>query len=501
MSHEIRTPLNGVIGVLSLLADRELPEDARHELRVARDSADDLLALVNDVLDFAKIEAGQVSVVARDAQLSEVMDGVRDLYEAFAREQGDRLDVEIDPTLPEWVRLDRIRVRQALVNLVSNALKFTERGVVTMRAVAESAVPAPGTGAFLLRFEVVDNGLGVEPDVRDKLFTRFTQGDPLAARKYPGTGLGLAITKRLAELMGGTVGLESEVGRGSRFWFTVECEHGRPSSAPSASTLRSDHGRLHPLQVLVAEDNDVNRFLMVSILERLGHHVVAVVNGREAVEAAQRERFDLILMDVQMPVANGIDATRAIRALPGLHGAVPILAVTANVLPDQQAVYHEVGFTGWVPKPLTLDQVDRMIAALIPSAPGAATPVSPVEATAPTRRVPSQAVFDRVLIDQYRDVLGDSSATRMVEIFVQTLAERTTELQRAIDAGDIAEVNRVGHTIKGMAAAIGATTLSECGLELQHATLQQVAEARGRFLQESTDVLAGVHAAWKLTTS
>jgi HPt (histidine-containing phosphotransfer) domain-containing protein len=154
-----------------------------------------------------------------------------------------------------------------------------------------------------------------------------------------------------------------------------------------------------------------------------------------------------------------------------------------------------------VPKPLTLDQVDRMIAALIPSAPGAATPVSPVEATAPTQRVPSQAVFDRVLIDQYRDVLGDRSATQMVEIFVQTLAERTTELQRAIDAGDIAEVNRVGHTIKGMAAAIGATTLSECGLELQHATLQQVAEAHGRFLQESTDVLAGVHAAWKLSTS
>jgi signal transduction histidine kinase/HPt (histidine-containing phosphotransfer) domain-containing protein/ActR/RegA family two-component response regulator len=519
MSHEIRTPLNGVIGVLSLLADDDLPEDARRQLAVARASADDLLVLVNDVLDFAKIEAGQVSVVVEDARLSDVMFGIRHLYEPFAHEQRDRLEVEIHPALPAWVRLDRIRVRQALANLVSNALKFTEGGLVTMRAVPETPVTEPGAGTFLLRFEVVDTGRGVEPEVRDKLFTRFTQGDPLAARKHPGTGLGLAITKRLAELIGGSVGLESDVGRGSTFWFTVECEPGEPLPEPPVPALRATHERMQALRVLVAEDNDVNRYLMVSILERLGHHVVAVVNGREAVETAQRDHFDLILMDVQMPVANGIDATRAIRALPGRPGAVPILAVTANVLPDQQVVYRQVGFTGWVPKPLTLEQVERAIVEVVPQVPGtvhhaASTPseqfegaeqVEPAEHVEPAEPVPavaaiaSEPMFDGALIDQYREVLGPQGATQMVDLFVQTLGERSEELRAAVAAGDLAEVRRIGHTIKGMAAAIGAVDLSASGLALQHAIEADVPELHARFGEEAAAALRGVHAAWKLS--
>ena len=353
----------------------------------------------------------------------------------------------------------------------------------------------------MLRFEVVDTGIGVPHDVRDKLFTRFTQGDPLAARKYPGTGLGLAITKRLAELMGGTVGLHSEVGKGSTFWFTVECELGHPSTESVAPALRSEHGRFRPLHVLVAEDNDVNRYLMVSILERLRHGVVAVVNGREAVEAAQREQFDLILMDVQMPVANGIDATRAIRALPGRPGRVPILAVTANVLPEQQAVYRREGFSGWVPKPLTLEQVEIAIGATVPPTPGAARssgPTTPRTAVATRDAVRSGAVFDSALIEQYRSVLGERGATQMVELFVQTLAERTVELQAAIAGGDIDEINRVGHTIKGMAAAIGAVSLSECGLDLQDAIADQVPAAHARFVREAAAAAAGVRDAWKL---
>ena len=362
MSHEIRTPLNGVIGVLSLLADRDLPEDARHELAVARSSADDLLVLVNDVLDFAKIDAGQVTVELTDVRLFDVVESVRQLYSPLADEQRTTLAVSIDPDVPEWVRIDPTRVRQVLVNLVSNALKFTEDGRVEVfvHAAVEPDVESGSVG--VLRFEVRDTGAGIDPALQKRLFTRFTQGDPTAARKFPGTGLGLAIVKRLTELMGGEVGLESTLGQGTTVWFTVLAEAGTPQALDRSLDDADADVPAGRLRVLVAEDNEVNRYLIVAILHRLGHEVIAVVNGREAVEAVQTQPFDLVLMDVQMPVANGIDATHAIRALPGAASRVPILAVTANVLPEQQARYRTEGFSGLVPKPLTLEQVERAIA-------------------------------------------------------------------------------------------------------------------------------------------
>jgi len=490
MSHEIRTPLNGVIGVLSLLADRDLPDGARHELAVARRSADDLLVLVSDVLDFAKIEAGEVSVVFTDVRLFDVLEGVCQLYTPFATEQGNQLTVHIADDVPAWVRLDPTRVRQVLVNLVSNALKFTQHGTVDIR-VERAAATADGPGALDLRFEVVDSGAGVDPAVLPRLFERFSQGDPLAARKHPGTGLGLAIAKRLTELMGGMVGVESTVGEGSTFWFTVPSAEGKPvDGGLGASGQPSD--AVGSLRVLVAEDNDVNRYLVVAILERLGHQVVAVVNGREAVEAAQTQPFDLVLMDVQMPVANGIDATHAIRALPGTVSRVPILAVTANVLPSQQEVYRQAGFTGWVPKPLTLDQVSRAIASVVPQA---ARGINVTEPEAPI----ATARFDATLIEQYRSVIGRDGAGQMVDLFLQTLDERALELRAAAAAGDVDEVRRVGHAVKGMAAAVGAVELSQAGERLQHTTDADVPALMVAFESASVAARDGVAAAWDLT--
>ena len=488
MSHEIRTPLNGVVGVLSLLAEQDLPPQATADLAVARTSADDLLVLVNDVLDFAKIEAGQVAVVSGDVRVADLLEGVRQLYAPFATEQRDVLAFSVAPEVPEWVHMDATRVRQVLVNLVSNALKFTEDGEVRIRVDVDHSGAEQEDDHFTLRFEVIDNGMGIDPEVQHRLFTRFAQGDPLAVRRFPGTGLGLAIVKRLTELMGGGVGVHSAPGRGSTFWFTVRTSTAKApvaSVVPDASMPEATEARL---RVLVAEDNDVNRYLLVSMLERLGHDVTAVVNGREAIELAQWQPFDLVLMDVQMPVTNGIDATLAIRALPGELGNVPILAVTANVLPEQAALYGEVGFTGYLPKPLTLDQLRTAIAGVRSSA---RTVMTVTESSATPR-------FNNTLIEEYRAVIGEAGARQMVNLFVESYAQRRDELGQAVAAGDHALVQRTGHTIKGMAAAAGAAALSDIGMRLQHATEPEVPGLVATLDVEAAAVLADLPGQWGL---
>lgn len=248
-------------------------------------------------------------------------------------------------------------------------------------------------------------------------------------------------------------------------------------------------GQTQHLRVLVAEDNDVNRFLIVAMLERLGHSVVAVVNGREAVDAVQNERFDAVMMDVQMPVANGIDATQAIRALPGRAGDVPIVAVTANVLPEQQAVYRRVGFTDWLPKPLTLEHVEAALARLtVGIAPTSAVEDSVVEVDEP--------LFDQTLIDQHRRMFGEARAMEMVATFTASLAQRREELHACVGEGDLNGARSVGHTIKGMGGSIGARRLWAAGERLQHATDDMVRQAVVALEREADAALAALEGAW-----
>lgn len=352
MSHEIRTPMNGVIGMLSLMATADLPVDVRENLEVARRSAEDLLVLVNDVLDISKLEADSVSVEPADVVLHEVVDGVVDLLHPLAVDQSDTVIVEIDDSVPDWVHVDPTRLRQILVNLVGNALKFTENGTIVISARFEPDAADPRQGH--LRVEVVDDGEGIPDELQERLFTRFSQGNAMGARRFRGTGLGLAIVKRLVELLGGDVGFSSTLGAGSRFWFTVEASVG---SAPMATSVAAAAESLRALRVLVAEDNQVNQLLFAKMLERLGHTVVTVGDGRQAVETVQGQDFDVVLMDVQMPEMNGVDATRAIRSLPSPVADIPILAITANVMSEQRSAYVAAGMTGCLPKPLTLTEL------------------------------------------------------------------------------------------------------------------------------------------------
>jgi PAS domain S-box-containing protein len=351
MSHEIRTPMNGVMGVLHLLKGEKLSEDGRHMLEEALSCGQMLAELLNDVIDFSKIEAGRLELADEALDPKVVVEGVVRLLRPQAEGKGLLLRLDADANLG-WVRSDPVRLRQALFNLVGNAVKFTERGSVTVRCQS----PEPGR----LRFEVIDTGVGIPANAQERIFQRFNQGDASTTRKFGGSGLGLAITKKLAEMMSGEVGFSSEEGLGSNFWLEVKAE---PAEAEEAS-VDSLAPVLEGLRVLVVEDNATNRMIATKLLESLGANVATAADGYLGVEAAETGDFHLILMDVQMPGIDGLEAARRIRALGGAAAETPIVALTANVLAHQRRTYLDAGMDGVVGKPISPGVLLREIARL-----------------------------------------------------------------------------------------------------------------------------------------
>ena len=359
MSHEIRTPLNGVMGVLHLLKSETLSAEGRSMLEEALSCGQMLADLLNDVIDFSKIEAGRLDLACEPLDPAALATSVARMLRPQAEAQGLQLIVDADRDLG-WVRADPVRLRQALFNLLGNAVKFTERGHVVIRCRRGDA--------GVLRFEVEDTGVGIPPEAQDRIFQRFDQGDASTTRRFGGSGLGLAITKRLAELMGGAVGFSSTQSVGSTFWLEVAVEPAaaqpQPAAAPDAV--------LDGVRVLVVEDNATNRLIATKLLEQLGASVETAEDGYLGVEAAARGGFDLILMDVQMPGIDGLEAARRIRGLGAATAGVPIVALTANVLAHQRAAYLEAGMDGVVGKPISptalLTEIARLSGAAAPNA-------------------------------------------------------------------------------------------------------------------------------------
>ena len=368
MSHEIRTPMNGVLGMLSLLDYEDLKPDHRDKLTVARQSAESLLHILDDILDFSKLEAGRIAVELETCDPGYIAESVVQVLLPRAAEKGLDLTCRMQPSVPAAVVTDPTRLRQILYNLVGNAIKFTESGHVAVRA--RRAKELDG-GRVLLEFEIEDTGIGITPEAAKTLFQRFTQADSSITRRFGGTGLGLAICKDLCTLLGGTIRVDSAPGRGSVFIFSIGCTIGDPaaihSAAAAAATEDPDKApeALPTLRILAVDDNPVNRNVVEAMLVRQGHAVTLAGNGLEAVDAVMRQRFDVVLMDVQMPEMDGLTATRRIRQLPEPQSRTPVVALTAHA---SEAAWKEcaaAGMNAFATKPIRLPQLFAAIATAV----------------------------------------------------------------------------------------------------------------------------------------
>jgi len=472
MSHEIRTPINGIVGMADLLAATRLDDRQQRYLNAVQRSAGTLIELVDDVLDLSKVEAGRLELHPVDFELRSVVEDVVELVRARAHAKGLHLDFRIAPDLPRALRGDATLVRRILTNLVGNAIKFTERGSVSVEV-----TPVQSEHAVHVRFAVADSGIGLTPAQAGRIFDAFTQADASHARKYGGTGLGLAICRELAELMGGRIGVTSEPGQGSKFWFTARFDRAAtPAAARSAGTSTA----LAALagHVLLVEDNELNREVACDMLEALGLRVSLAANGLEAANAVASTRFALVLMDCQMPELDGFEATSRIRAREAAANLprVPIVALTANAVRGDRERCMAAGMDGYLAKPFLTTDLHAAIRPWLAIHDEArdhgthaerehsrVTDASDIAKQSEPASLADPTQLDPAALEPFRAMRREGKpdpVASIVSLFLDRSGTLFESLVMAAAAGDATVARRLAHSLKSNCMSIGASGLA-----------------------------------------
>lgn len=503
MSHEIRTPMNGVLGMIGLLLGTALTEKQRRFAETAHSSAEVLLGILNDILDFSKIEAGKIELEKIAFNVRAVIADVAAIFADQAKKKAIELVELIDDDVPATCLGDLIRLRQVLTNLVSNAVKFTSYGNVVIRA---RRIEERGHSA-VLRFEVMDTGIGIAPEQVDAVFDAFSQADGSTTRKFGGTGLGLTISRQLIEMMGGGIGVESELGKGSNFWFILpfKVASDRPNVMQPAlkATGTNGIGGPYPAEapvrdrsVLLVEDNPVNQEVTRLMLENLGCIVTVASNGREALEEVMKTGYDLVFMDCQMPEMDGYEATRAIRRYEASrndsgsetrqqsdaqvrNGHVPIVALTAHAMEEDREICLKAGMDDYLSKPFRQEQLAGMLNRWFEGVPPRTTPpqanqAQPTDAENSNGCVEEPAskasAIDRATLDAIRTLQQPGAPDlvhRMITVYLDDSEKKLQELRRVVRASQAPLIREVAHSLKSASATVGATALAALLKELE----------------------------------
>jgi len=488
MSHEVRTPFHGLMGMLSILRETGLSPRQLDYLRTATESADHLLAILNDILDMSQLETGRMAISPAAIELRGMLRDVETLMRPQANAKSLALHIEADPGLPECIVGDPTRIKQILFNLLSNAIKFSDRGVVMLDVRTGSSDP----GQAVLLFVVTDTGMGMDDATLRQLFQRLMRVDGSRSRRHAGTGLGLEISRNLARLMHGEITATSRPGEGSVFTFSMPLQvvatgAGEAAAAPDTAGLGPARQQL---RVLVAEDHPVNRQYMAALLDNLGHHALFTTNGEEAVQAAQKHHFDLVLMDLQMPVLDGLGATRAIRTLPNRRAAtVPIVALTADALEQTRDRCLVAGMNDFLTKPVSPQKLASSLRRLFGSAVCHGS-IHPVAAShPPTTGIDGHQVIDEAALHLALQAMPRERLAALIDAFLTQGPQTVHRLRAAVRDAQLLELRVNAHAAKGAALNLGLSALAATAGALHEGAAHLPAHEIARLVQRFDELL------------